>query len=116
MQSTELTKEITDNSFKFCKWTMQSVLGGVDKMKFAFVQRYEPKSAARHKLIGTVNVNTSIFARQINLNVDNCWAVLKDVIQTIMEQEKGQYIYYKDPTNTTYKLMHIIEVAEKEFE
>lgn len=34
-----LTKEITDNTTKFCRWTVMSMLAGVDKMRFAFVQR-----------------------------------------------------------------------------
>jgi hypothetical protein len=32
-----LTREITDNSSKFCRWTVQSLLAGVDKMRFGFV-------------------------------------------------------------------------------
>ena len=32
-----LTKEITDNSNKFSRWTIQSIIDGVDKMRFTFV-------------------------------------------------------------------------------
>ena len=32
-----LNKEITDNASKFNRWTMQSLLAGVEKMRFAFV-------------------------------------------------------------------------------
>ena len=50
--TTMLTKEITDNANKFSRWTMQSIIDGVDKMRFAFVQRWEG-SALTHKVVGT---------------------------------------------------------------
>ena len=32
-----LTREISDNASKFSRWTVQSMLSGVDKMRFGFV-------------------------------------------------------------------------------
>ena len=62
-----LNKEITDNASKFNRWTMQSILAGVDKMRFAFVQRTDIDSSKSHKVIGFANVNPTAFAGQINL-------------------------------------------------
>ena len=82
-----LNREITDNASKFNRWTMQSIIDGVDKMRFAFVQRVDNNSSKAHKVVGFINVNPDGFANQINLNVQNCWAVLKDVVQTCLQQE-----------------------------
>jgi len=79
-----LNKEVTDNASKFNRWTMQSILDGVDKMRFAFVQRTNFTSNKAHNVVGFVHVKPDAFASQINLNVQNCWAVLKDVVQTVL--------------------------------
>ena len=79
-----LNKEITDNASKFNRWTMQSIIAGVDKMRFAFVQRTDIDSAKSHKVVGMANVNPTAFAGQINLNVTNCWAVLKDLVGAVL--------------------------------
>ena len=95
-----LNKEITDNASKFNRWTMQSIIDGVDKMRFAFVQRNDPASNKVHKVVGFISVSPDKFANQINLNIQNCWAVLKDVVITCLQQEQlsAEYLYMKDPT------------------
>ena len=111
-----LTKEITDNSTKFNRWTMQSIIDGVDKMRFAFVQRLDASSARTHKCSGMIAVNPTAFANQINLNVQNCWATLKDVIASVLAQEvtSAEYLYMKEPVNTNYRLIHMIKSDEDE--
>ena len=79
-----LTKEITDNSCKFSRWTMQSLIDGVDKMKFAFIQR-DGQSTKTHRVVGFQSIKTKAFAAQINLNVPNCWAVFKDVVEAVQK-------------------------------
>lgn len=77
-----LTKEITDNTTKFCRWTVMSMIAGVEKMRFAFVQRSDPQGQ-QHKVCGSFTTDTNAFANQLNLNIDNCWAILKDVLDTL---------------------------------
>ena len=52
-----LNKEITDNASKFNRWTMQSIIDGVDKMRFAFVQRIDFSSNKAHRVVGFASVN-----------------------------------------------------------
>jgi len=52
-----LNKEITDNASKFNRWTMQSIIDGVDKMRFAFVQRIDFASNKAHRVVGFASVN-----------------------------------------------------------
>lgn len=106
-----LNKEITDNSSKFNKWTLQSIIAGVDKMRFAFVQRQSFTSAKTHKLVGFASVAPVAFAYQLNLNITNCWAILKDLVQTVLAQEQtvAEYLYMKDPVQSTYRLIHMVK-------
>jgi len=79
-------------------------------MRFTFVQRHDG-SVTTHKVVGTSSVATTAFAKQINLNVPNCWAILKDVIETVVstEDNTGEYLYVKDQGQINYRLMKMIE-------
>lgn len=92
-----LTKDITDNTTKFCRWTVMSMIAGVEKMRFAFVQRSDPQGQ-QHKVVGSFTTDTQSFANQLNLNIDNCWAVLKDVLDTLQDREEKNcdFLYLKD--------------------
>jgi translation initiation factor 3 subunit D len=71
-----LTKEVQDNSCKISRWVVQSLLAGVEQIKFAFVSRKNPKDAQQHVILGTYGIDTKSFCNQINLNMQNCWAIL----------------------------------------
>ena len=63
-------------------------------------------------------MQTNAFAKQINLNVPNCWAVLKDVIETVQQQEEGQaeYLYLKEPSQVQYRLIKMVNEENEEDE
>lgn len=104
------TNEIHDNSCKFSRWTIQSVLGGVQKMRFGFVQRADSKAEA-HKLIGTFTRDTQSFLTQMNINMANCWATLRDVVATVFErkEQQGEFLFIKEPQSVTYRLIKMTE-------
>ena len=81
------THEIHDNSCKFSRWTIQSLLGGVQKMRFGFVQRADSKGES-HKLIGTFTRDTASFLTTMNINMANCWATLRNVVATVFERKE----------------------------
>ena len=64
-----MNKEISDNSTKVNRWAIQSILDGVDRMRFAFVQRIDPASNKAHKVVGFESFTPQAFADQINLNL-----------------------------------------------
>lgn len=105
-----LTREMTDNASKFNRWTMQSLIAGVDKMRFAFVQRVNIESNKAHKVSGFISVMPEMFAKELNMNVQNCWAILWDLIQTVQRQDQpsAEYLFMKDATLPNYKLIHMI--------
>ena len=48
-----LTKEVQDNSCKVSRWVVQSLLAGVDQIKFVFVSRKYQKDSNHHVILGT---------------------------------------------------------------
>jgi len=56
-----LTKEIADNTTKFCRWTVQSLLAGVGKMRFGFAQRSDA-TGVNHRVVGSFTTDTKAFA------------------------------------------------------
>jgi len=111
-----LTKEIADNATKFCRWTVMSMLAGVEQMRFAFVNRVDAQGLT-HKAVGSFTTETKSFAKQLNLNIDNCWAVLKNVIDIVYEREEpaGEFLYLKDLSQQpVYKLVKMVEEEEEE--
>jgi len=53
-----LTKEIADNSNKFCRWTVQSILADAARMRFGFITRAD-STATTHKAVGSFTVDTN---------------------------------------------------------
>lgn len=105
-----LTKEIGDNSCKFNRWTMQSIICGLDRMRFAFVMRVDG-SPKQHRMVAHTSTTPLAFANQINLQVNNCWAILRDVLQTVLDQTpaKGDFLYMKEINQPNYRLIHMLE-------
>lgn len=111
-----LTKELTDNTTKFCRWTVMSLLAGVDKMRFSFVQRINNK-ADQHQVVGSFTTQTSKFADTLNINYEQCWAILKDILEVVSkrEEEVCSFVYLKDLNQQpTYRLIKIVESGEDE--
>ena len=54
-------------------------------MRFAFVQRTNLASNKAHNVVGFVSVKPDAFANQLNISIQNCWAVLKDLVSTVLD-------------------------------
>jgi len=113
-----LTREISDNQNKFARWTVQSLLGGVKKMRFAFIQRKNDKSNTEHKVVGTLTMTTEEFAKQINLNMKNCWAILEEVVSVVIgtQETSGDYMFVREVAAPNYRLYKANTAIEEESE
>ena len=60
-------------------------------------------------------VNPNAFAKQLNLNITNCWAILKDLVTSVLAQEvtSAEYLYIKDPVGNNYRLIHMIKTENE---
>lgn len=64
-----LTRDVQENSNKVTRWVVQSLLAGVEQIKFAFVSRRNGKDNTKHAILGTYGLHTPSFANQINLSM-----------------------------------------------
>ncbi len=50
---------------------------------------------------------------QINLNMDNCWGIVRAVVDLCLKLDEGKYLLVKEPNKP---LMRLYEVPEDAFE
>lgn len=99
-----LATELKNNACKLAKWTAEALLAGADQMKIGYVSRSNRKDRSGHQILGTQYYKPIDFARQINLNVTNTWAVMRHFIEVSMKQPEGKYILMKDPNKAVLRL------------
>ncbi|GMT16915.1 hypothetical protein PFISCL1PPCAC_8212, partial [Pristionchus fissidentatus] len=92
-----LATEMKNNSCKLAKWTVQALLAGSDAMKLGYVSRVSPRNSAQHVILGTQQLKPIEFAQNISLNLDNCWAILRCIVDSLLRQPSGKYLILKDP-------------------
>lgn len=85
----------------------QAVLAGVDNLKFGYITRYNVKDSSRHIILGTQQFKPIECGQQINLSMDNAWAIVRCVIDIVMKQSDGKYLIVKDPNKAILRLYDI---------
>lgn len=102
-----LANELRNNACKLAKWTVQALLSGSDQIKFGYVSRYHPRDSSKHVILGTQQYKPIEFATQINLNMDNAWAILRCIVDLCAKQKDGKYLIMKDPNKPLIRLYDI---------
>jgi len=96
--STVLATEMKNNSFKVSRWIMQSHLAGAESIKLAFVTRENTKDDKSHLLVNMESYSPEELAVQAGLNMDNCWGILKHVLDVLKNAKKdGAYYIVRNP-------------------
>lgn len=104
-----LAAELKNNSNKLAMWTSKAHMGGIEYMKLGFVSRVHPKDCYNHGILQVQSNRTSEFARQINLNMDNCWGIVKGFVDLLDRQEPGKYVLLKDPNKPLVRMYSVPE-------
>ncbi|KAH9825728.1 Eukaryotic translation initiation factor 3 subunit D [Teratosphaeria destructans] len=99
--------EMKNNSCKLARWTTQSILAKADLMKLGFVSRANPKSTSEHVVLGVLGYKPREFASQMNLNLNNGWAIVRTFVDMVMREEDGKYVLVKDPNKATIRLYSV---------
>merc|ERR1711879_1089273 len=102
-----LANELKHNACKLSKWTVQALLAGSDLLKYGYITRFNMKDSSRHVILGTQQFKPSEFAAQINLSMDNCWGIVRCIIDQVMSQKDGKYLIVKDPNKSVIRLYDI---------
>ena len=109
-----LATELKNNSFKFAKWTAQSILAGADQMKIGFVSRTNPKNSNEHVILGTQFYRPTDFAQQITLQEGQMWCMFRTFIAMIQKHKSStdatatnKYVIMRDPNKPILRLYQV---------
>merc|ERR1711964_843875 len=102
-----LATELKNNSFKLGRWTAQALVGGIDVVKFGYVTRQFPNDSWKQSILSVQTYKTADFAKQIGMTQSNTWGVVRFLIDTILAQPDGKYLFLKDPTKAVLRLYDI---------
>ncbi|KAH0517288.1 Eukaryotic translation initiation factor 3 subunit D [Microtus ochrogaster] len=69
-----IATELKNDSYKLTRWTCCALLAGSEYLKLGYVSRY-----------------------QINLSIENTWAILSWVMDICVKLEEGKCLFLKDP-------------------
>jgi translation initiation factor 3 subunit D len=107
-----LAMEVKNNSARVARWTLSAMLAGCDMMKVGFVARVSPKDPHNHTLLVTQMQKPKDLLAQLSVNLGNCWAIVKSIIELCYKLEKDQYLLMKDPNKS---LLYLYEVPANAF-
>lgn len=70
------------------------------------------RNSAQHVILGTQQFRPMEFTNNIALNLDNCWGILRTLIDFFMRQPQGKYLMLKDPlqVRTNFAVVHSLFV------
>eukprot|EP00123_Amoebidium_parasiticum_P009045 comp19189_c1_seq1/m.21899 comp19189_c1_seq1/g.21899 ORF comp19189_c1_seq1/g.21899 comp19189_c1_seq1/m.21899 type:complete len:559 (-) comp19189_c1_seq1:423-2099(-) len=106
-----LATELKNNNNKLAKWTCAALLSGADQLKLGYVSRNNVKDNTHHTILGTQYYKPKEFATQINLNIHNCWGILRSLVDICLQKPEGKYLFLKDPNKAVIRLYKIPEDA-----
>ncbi|CAK0760799.1 hypothetical protein CVIRNUC_002801 [Coccomyxa viridis] len=109
-----LATELKNNANKLAKWTAAALISGADMIKLGYVSRVHMRDNFHHAVLGTQVMKPKDFAQQINLNMDNCWGIVRALVDLCMKQEDGKYLLVKDPNKQLLRLYSVPEDAFQE--
>ncbi|KAL9713051.1 hypothetical protein Ac2012v2_004292 [Leucoagaricus gongylophorus] len=99
--------EMKNNGSKLAKWTVQSVLAGVDIMKIGYISRANPRDNTHHVILSTTSVKPTDFAIQLNVSLANGWGIVRMVTDLCMKLPEGKYVLVKDPNKPVVRLYSV---------
>lgn len=108
--------ELKNNANKLAQWTAKALLGGSEQMRMGFVSRVHPKDCFNHSILQVQTNPTANFADQINLNMKNCWGIVKGICDLVGRQEPGKYVLLKDPNKPLVRMYAVPDDAFDEVE
>ena len=100
-----LASEMKNNSAKFARWAIQSILAGVEQMKMGYISRANPRDAQRHTIVGVQSFKPVDFARQMNVSLANGWGIVRTIADLVLKQPEGKFVLVKDPNNVSFPMV-----------
>ena len=102
-----LATELKNNSCKLAKWTAQSLLSGADLMKLGYVSRTNKTSAYDHVILGCQSVKPAEFAKQLFLDENNLFGIIKYLVEIFQKQPAGTFSICRDPNKAVCRIYSV---------
>lgn len=99
-----LVTEFRNNSNKMSRWIAQAILAGSQQFRLGFVSRVAPTNSARHVILAVERVVPNQFASQMEVNMNNMWAIVKHVVEEVIKGDDGRYVLVKEPAKSDMSL------------
>jgi translation initiation factor 3 subunit D len=109
-----IATEMKNNAVKLARWTIESLLSGVDYMRLGFLSRTSSRSRNRHQVLGSSLVKPNDFVKQIAFNLGNGWGIVKALIDECFKLDDGMYILLRDPVKPALILYQVSTAPLKE--
>lgn len=104
-----MASELKNNGSKLARWTMEALLGGVDQIRLGFCSRAQAKDRKRHVVLGSSIFKPTDIGSHLNVNMDNGWAIVKEVVALIDSKTRdGKYVLLKDPNKA---ILHLYQAT-----
>ena len=58
-------------------------------------------------VLGVLGYKPREFASQMNLNLNNGWAIVRTFVDMVMREDDGKYVLVKDPNKPTIRLYQV---------
>ena len=116
--ATIMKKELKNNYIKMAKWGILSYLGGVKKLKIAFVTRKNLESNEEHLISTVYNLNTEDLLELTNFSKSIGWGIFNEIISIVKNyKEDGSFILMKTFGETSAKsLLKLFKVPDSYFQ
>lgn len=74
-----------------------------------FISRATPKNTSDHVILGVLGYKPREFASQMNLNLNNGWAIVRTFVDMVMKSDTqdGKFVLVKDPNKPTIRLYQV---------
>ena len=73
----------------------------------SYITRANVKDSKNHVILGTQHFKPVELAQQINLSMDNCWGIVRCIIDLVRKQDDGKFLIVKDPNKSVIRLYDI---------
>jgi len=102
-----LATELKNNACKVAKWTTGAMLAGSSLLRLCYATRTNPGDNTKHTLLGSQIFKPTDLAKQVNLNMKNGWAILKSIVDLVMQYDEGKYVLMRDANKPVLRLYSV---------
>ena len=88
-------------------------MAGAKMMKIAYVTRNNAKNNREHSIVQVSQFKPKDFALQMQLMLENSWAVLRCLIDECMRLPSGKYLLLKVITRLPLRVVRVVSSPQK---